>query len=155
MLRPMVIGGVAGTLATLPMSGLIWSARRLGLYHRSPAPEAVATRLAQRVTGKRAATAPQRRLLTSLTHVGFGSGAGALYGTTARLRPPSVWTGMLFGLALWLISYKGWIPALGLLPAPEDDEQGHAVTMVAAHLVYGGTLGLVTRRLLHGATESS
>jgi hypothetical protein len=153
MLRPMVIGGAAGALATLPMSGLIWGAKRVRIFQRTPAPEAVATRLVQRVTGRRAATPPQRQLLTALSHIGFGSGAGALYGTTTSLRPPTVWSGMLFGVAVWLISYQGWIPALRLLPAPADDEHGHAATMAAAHLVYGGTLGVVSRRLLYRVAE--
>jgi hypothetical protein len=153
MLRPMVVGSAAGALATLPMSGLIWGARRVGIFHRTPAPEAVATRLVQRVTGRHATTPPQRQLLTALAHLGFGSGAGAVYGTTAWLRPPTVWSGMLFGLAVWIISYQGWIPALRLLPAPADDEHGRAATMAGAHLVYGGTLGVVSRRLLHGVSE--
>jgi uncharacterized membrane protein YagU involved in acid resistance len=57
-----------------------------------------------------------------------------------------VGTGALYGLALWLVSYQGWIPALGLLPPPEQDAQGRTMAMIAAHLVYGAMLGWMARR---------
>jgi uncharacterized membrane protein YagU involved in acid resistance len=85
-------------------------------------------------------------VLTTASHAGFGAGAGALYGATAWVWPPSVWTGVLFGLAVWLVSYRGWIPALGLMPPPEQDAQGRTVTTAAAHVVYGATLGSMARR---------
>jgi uncharacterized membrane protein YagU involved in acid resistance len=146
MLRQLMTGGVAGAVATLPMSGLIWGTKRLGLYHSSPPPDAVSRRLTQRLTGEHPAGGTQRAL-TTLSHVGFGAGAGAAYGATSSVWPSSAWTGAAFGLVIWLISYKGWLPALGLMPPPEDDERGRTVTLAAAHVVYGATLGLVNRRL--------
>jgi hypothetical protein len=148
MLRQLAAGGISGAVATLPMSALIWGAKRVGIYRSKPAPEAVSTRFAHRLIGRHARETPQRQVLTSLSHVGFGSGAGAMYGATAEVRRPSIWTGMLFGLAIWFVSYKGWLPALRLMPPPEHDEQGRTLTMVTAHLVYGAALGLVGGRML-------
>jgi hypothetical protein len=148
MLRQLAAGGLGGAVATLPMSALIWGAKRAGMYRSKPAPEAVASRFTRRFTGRHARATPQRQLLTSLSHVGFGSGAGAVYGATAEVRRPSIWTGMLFGLVVWFVSYKGWLPALRLMPPPEHDEQGRTLTMVTAHLVYGAALGLVSGRSL-------
>jgi hypothetical protein len=146
MLRRLVSGGGAGLMATVPMSGVIWGANRLGIYRNSPPPDAVSARLVQRVSGRQPAGGPPQRVLTIASHAGFGAGAGALYGASAQGWPPSVETGVLFGLALWLVSYRGWIPTLGLMPPPEQDAQGRTMTMIAAHLVYGATLGWMARR---------
>jgi uncharacterized membrane protein YagU involved in acid resistance len=128
------------------MSGVIWGTRHLGVYRSSTPPNAVAARLTQRLMGKHPAGGAQKAL-TTLSHVGFGAAAGAAYGATSRVRPPSAWTGALFGLAIWVVSYKGWIPALGVMPPPEDDERGRTLTMAAANVVYGATLGMLSRRL--------
>ena len=53
--------------------------------------------------------------------------------------------GVLFGLGIYGVSYKGWIPALGILPPPEDDRPGRPAVMIAAHIVYGLTLGWLIR----------
>jgi len=51
-----------------------------------------------------------------------------------------------FGALIWLISYKWWLPALGLMPLPERDKLTRPPTMVLAHMVYGTTLDLVMAR---------
>lgn len=52
---------------------------------------------------------------------------------------------MAVGLAIWLVSYFGWIPALRTLAPPSEDRPGRAWTMFAAHVVYGATLSALWR----------
>jgi hypothetical protein len=56
-------------------------------------------------------------------------------------------TGAAFGAALYALNYVGLAPALGVLPAPTEDRPGRQPTMLAAHLVYGSTLGALLDRL--------
>ena len=60
-------------------------------------------------------------------------------------RVPGWLVGAVYGLGVWAVSYKGWIPALGILPPPERDRPGRPVIMVAAHVVYGLVLGALVR----------
>lgn len=148
MIRRILGGGVAGAVATVLMSAVIWGFKWAGIYKSEPAPEALSNRMLGRVTGKHARSGPARKTLVTLSHLGFGAGSGSVYGLSTRVQPPSVLTGTLFGIGLWLASYKGWIPGVSLMPPPEHDEKGRAVTMAVAHVVYGATLGWTTRRLV-------
>jgi hypothetical protein len=81
-------------------------------------------------------------------HLGFGMASGALYALVerrARRLAPAPLAGMAFGTLIWAASYAGWIPALRIMPPPDDDHPGRVATMVAAHWVYGGVLGAVLR----------
>ena len=84
-----------------------------------------------------------------MAHYGFGVAAGALFGVGYRrlhLPLPGPLQGAAFGIAVWASSYAGWVPGLGILPAPPRDEERRPPAMVAAHLVYGTVLGAVLGR---------
>ena len=77
-------------------------------------------------------------------HLGFGAGAGIAYALGRSLFPRSrVLSGLAFGGAVWGISYVGLMPALGLYPAPDEDDPSRTAVMIAAHAVYGVTLAEV------------
>jgi hypothetical protein len=54
---------------------------------------------------------------------------------------------MAFGLAVWTASYAGWLPATGLRRPPTSQPVGLEALMIAVHVVYGATLGVVHDRL--------
>ena len=56
-------------------------------------------------------------------------------------------TGVLYATGIWLVSYQGWVPALGIMPPASGDRRGRVVTMLAAHWVYGAALGTLARLL--------
>jgi hypothetical protein len=85
--------------------------------------------------------------LAGMLHIGYGAAAGAAYTAIARPAVRGVLTGSLFGLAVWVSSYEGWVPAAGVIPPAHRDRRGRAVAMLLAHVVYGGTLGEVARRV--------
>jgi hypothetical protein len=90
----------------------------------------------------------ERNLVSALGHLGFGAGMGALFSAArSQLHPPgpAVVHGLAYGLGVWAMSYRGWIPALGILPPPERDRPGRQGVMIFAHLVYGGVLGALER----------
>ncbi len=138
------LGGLAGTAT---MSVLMLAARAAGLTGALP-PEALAG--AGLAAGGAARPAAETKDAAAVAlHFGFGGGVGALYGLfRRRLRPPvsAPLEGCLLGSLIWFVSYKGWVPALGIMPPPERDRPGRPVTMLLAHWIYGWTLVAILDR---------
>lgn len=94
---------------------------------------------------------------TAVAHYGVGCGSAAAYQVADavlgnRLSDRPAWSGALAGAAsgllIWALAYGAAIPALQLLPPPEQDRAGRQSRLVVAHLVYGAVLGTVSVR--HG-----
>jgi hypothetical protein len=81
------------------------------------------------------------------SHFAFGAAAGASYALLRRVMPipAAVPTGIAFGLGIWWASYRGWIPAMNILPAEQRSGRRGALLMAAAHAVYGATVGALSR----------
>lgn len=138
----LVGGAVAGALATVAMSGVMFAAKRAGLMGEMP-PEKITAHFLDRLGWKSRSKLTQDTL-ASLTHVGFGAAAGSLFAALERgfrVPGPPVVAGMVFGACVWLVSYSGWVPALGIMPPPRRDRPGRPQAMLIAHLVYGAALG--------------
>lgn len=110
-------GALGGLVATGAMSAVMVAGDCLGLMGEQPPKEITAAALqkagADDPTGSAGVLAP-------VAHVGFGAAAGATYSLLRKLAlsVPSVPLGIGFGLAVYGISYKGWIPALAIMPRP-------------------------------------
>lgn len=140
-MRTLARGFLAGAVATVGMSGLMFAGRRLGLLGRMP-PEKITAHALDRLGISR--SRKQQDVLASVVHIGFGAGAGALFAPlarAARLPLSRPLQGALFGTAVWAVSYRGWVPALGIMPPPGRDRPGRPEVMLAAHWVYGALLG--------------
>lgn len=82
--------------------------------------------------------------LAAVLHVGFGSTLGTGYSllpSRVRRLAPEPAVAVAFASLVWLVSYWGWIPTLGVLPPPDRDRRGRPVSMLVAHWVFGVTLG--------------
>lgn len=133
-------GALAGVIATLPMSAVMYASKHVGLMGEYP-PEIIAEK------GLEAAgVSPGRDVndaAATVAHLGFGAGAGALFALLRRqveLPVPPVVAGIGYGLLVYVVSYNGWIPAIHIMPPPEQDRPGRQPSMVAAHVVYGAAL---------------
>jgi hypothetical protein len=137
-------GIVAGTVATLTMSGTMAAAHHAHLLGEPP-PKKI-TRAALREVGTPLARRPLVVDAAAIAaHVGFGAGMGALYALVSRR--PSAASGVLFGSAVWLVSYAGWVPALGIMAPPAEDRPGRPSSMLLSHWVFGATLARTLRAL--------
>jgi putative membrane protein len=85
-----------------------------------------------------------QKAATLAAHFGYGATVGALYapfaGSTGLPRPVE---GMLYGLAVWGGSYFGVIPGAGLYKSAEDEAPERNAVMIAAHLIWGASLGVL------------
>jgi hypothetical protein len=140
-------GALTGALATLPMSAVMLVAQRRGAMGSQP-PERVTEEALGRA-GVDDASEGSQNVAASVAHLAFGAAGGSAFALMRHalgrqgvdLPGPAAVQGSLFGLAVWALSYQGWIPALGILPPADRDRRDRQRSMVAAHLVYGGALG--------------
>ncbi|HZU11695.1 MAG TPA: DUF6789 family protein [Chloroflexota bacterium] len=140
-------GAIAGLVATLVMTGVIFGARRAGWLGRLP-PKEITQRAEQQVGIDPASQTPEEFTASWIvSHFGYGAACGGLYGLMRPLLPlPGALAGALFGLGLWAVSYLKLMPAMNLYPPVQKDDPSRASTMVVAHVVYGGVLGVITGR---------
>ncbi len=143
MLKRLLLGAIAGAVATVPQSGVVWGFRKLGIYHSKPAPEAIAEATTRPLAEPHLLPDPVMAVLKTGQLFSFGASVGAVFSLLAVVIRPTALTGLLMGLGVWKAGYDGVIPAMGILPPPDQDETGRAVTMVVAHVAYGVALGTI------------
>jgi uncharacterized membrane protein YagU involved in acid resistance len=142
-----LIGALAGIAATAAMTiaaGAMF--RRLPRAERYPLPpREITAKVAERAGIDQHLSERQRVDAALGLHFSYGAAAGALYADLVQRRPalPPALAGTAYGLAIWLVSYLGWLPAAGILrPVPEHPARRNML-MILAHVVWGTTLGMV------------
>ncbi len=136
-------GATVGAIATGTMSSVIAVAKLAGLVHLAP-PKQITKRAGKKVgVDLSKLPEPAFRTLWLSAHLGYGTTCGVGYALVQRYLPGgTVIRGLIFGEALWAISYLGVMPGLGLYPSPEDDSSSRTAVMIAAHAVYGVTAAI-------------
>jgi hypothetical protein len=150
MVRPrlatrLLLGGIAGFAATLPMTALMRIVhQRLPERDRYPPTP-------RELTGSIADTVgldlsePGARDVTLGAHYAYGAAAGALIAAIAPR--PGLLIGAGAGVAVWAGSYLGWIPALGLLKPATEHPASRNVMMIGTHLLWGVALSVALGEL--------
>ncbi|PZR18460.1 MAG: hypothetical protein DI536_00840 [Archangium gephyra] len=142
LIRQSVRGAVSSLTASTVMGGLLFAAQKLGLLGEDP-PTKLTRKTLEHLDLK-----PRNEDLTLATvglHMGYGAMVGAVSGPLLERIPNRslrVLGGVATGAAVWVVSYAGWIPALGWMRSPQDDvPSSRPWVMLGAHLVFGGVLG--------------
>jgi hypothetical protein len=128
------------------MSIVMLAAQRIGLMGEMP-PEKITSAGLDRLGIRRSERSQQ--LMAGAAHLGFGAAAGSLFAAVqrvTRMQTQPVLAGVGFGAMVWFVSYRGWVPALGIMPPPGRDRPGRPQSMLIAHLVYGAALGALVGR---------
>jgi uncharacterized membrane protein YagU involved in acid resistance len=111
-------------------------------------PEIITEELAHRMHVRWHMNKKQVEGATLVSHFGFGAAMGALYGALGKKVPlPSPVKGVLFGLVVWTASYLGLLPLSGMSESGQREPGRRNLMMIAAHVVWGSTLGVVTEFL--------
>jgi uncharacterized membrane protein YagU involved in acid resistance len=131
-----VLGGIAGVVATAAMTAVM---RRL--YERLPPAERYPLPPREVTQGVLPIRSEQGlRDASLIAHFAYGAAAGGGYGLLAK---KGVGAGALYGVAVWALSYFGWIPAARILrPAASHPARRNAL-MITAHLVWGAATAMV------------
>ncbi|MBI2395646.1 MAG: hypothetical protein HYV09_39135 [Deltaproteobacteria bacterium] len=138
-------GALGGAVGTAAFTGWLFGAQKAGLVGELP-PRNVTRSALERGVGE---PLPERTVdvAASIAHLGFGVGVGALFGAIAHglhARVPNVVLGAGFGALVWVASYAGWVPALDLMPRPDEDRRDRQWVNFVGHLLFGGILGVMT-----------
>jgi uncharacterized membrane protein YagU involved in acid resistance len=142
----LLIGGIAGFVGTMAMTAAM---RRL--HRRLPAkesypltPREIVDSGAEQIGVK--LTEEAAKDITTATHFLYGAAVGAIL---AAANPnPSKRSGALYGVAVWLASYMGWIPAVGTLKPATEHPPRRNLLMIGVHLVWGAATAASMRELV-------
>jgi uncharacterized membrane protein YagU involved in acid resistance len=158
LMNSLIWSGLAGFLATAPMTLVIFGGRTLGLL-RTPPPVQITANVQRRLTTIEDAPEhipePVFQASWLLSHFGYGAGCGVLYSRLRPLLPRSlVLRGLAYGLAVWGVSYINLMPNLRLYPPVREDRLSRTAVMIAAHVVYGVALAVLERQLVRQNSHS-
>ena len=141
----LVIGGIAGLVGTMAMTAAMRRLhRRLPEEERYPlTPREIvdsgSRQLGLPLTGETA------KDVTTVAHFAYGAAMGAMI---AAMNPdPKKRTGAAAGVAIWLASYMGWIPAVGTLEPATRHPARRNLLMIGVHLVWGSATAGAIREL--------
>jgi uncharacterized membrane protein YagU involved in acid resistance len=141
----LIIGGIAGIVGTMAMTAAM---RRL--HRRLPDAERYPLTPREIVdSGSKQLDVPLGEAVakdvTTAAHFAYGAACGALL---AAMNPdPKKRTGAAAGVAIWVGSYMGWIPAVGNLKPATAHPPRRNLLMIAVHLVWGAATASAIREL--------
>ncbi len=153
----LLYGTAAGAIATVAMTAFMKAAKRtLPAWQQYPLPpRMIVEETAARAGLQPALSTETKRDLTVLSHYGYGAAGGAMYAVLEQTLPvdatptatQDTLCGVSYGLAVWTLSYLGWLKLADFeVDASKQPWQRNAL-MIAAHVVWGGTLGAAFHRL--------
>lgn len=141
----LLIGGIAGFVGTLAMtSAMARGHRKLAPAERYPlTPREIIDSATEQIGVEFGNEAAKDATLAA--HFLYGAACGALI---AAVDPrPGEGKGALAGVGVWVASYLGWIPGVGILkPAPRHPLRRNLL-MIGSHLVWGATTARAMREL--------
>jgi uncharacterized membrane protein YagU involved in acid resistance len=149
-------GALAGCAATVPMTVVMADldqAPPRPPKHSFP-PRQIAEEALVEVSLEHDLPEPAKKQLTALAHFGFGSAMGAGYSLLPEkylIQQPFT-CGITFGLAVWATSYLGLLPSLNSEAAATEETPRRNAVMIAAHIVWGATLGYLTKEMVRCAS---
>ena len=149
-LRKLLRGALAGFVATAPMSLSMligwWLLPKHEKYHLPP--RLITEQITERAGIEHHLGENELIGLTGFSHFGYGAVTGALYVLVEQWLPlPSSLKGAFAGLAVWVGSYLGWLPAMGVLTPATRHPWRRNLLMIVAHVVWGVSLGKAVRKL--------
>jgi uncharacterized membrane protein YagU involved in acid resistance len=141
----LLIGAIAGFAGTMAMTAAMRRLHRvLPKEERYPlTPREIVDSVAA-AAGAELADERARDIATA-AHFAYGAAMGAMI---SALNPePSRKTGAAAGMAVWLASYMGWIPALHVLEPATRHPARRNLLMIGVHLVWGAATASAMREL--------
>jgi uncharacterized membrane protein YagU involved in acid resistance len=144
-----------GMLATVPMTLWMLIANR-SIPRKAPdrlPPEEITFNLAEKTEPTKSLPHHEKKKASLVNHFLYGGLIATPFILVAQGKPARAATayGMVYGLLVWAGNYLGILPVLGLYPSATREPARMNGIMIAAHLVWGGSLGwlLGQNRLAH------
>jgi hypothetical protein len=150
LLLRLLVGALGGLSATGPMTVVMILLHRLlpASDRYSLPPREITAHLAEKV-GRRRLDPDTRAALTLVNHFGYGAMAATVYSLVQEGIPAAALIkGPLFGAIVWLVSYLGLLPAVGILQPATEHPPSRNLLMIGVHLVWGLVVGVFVETLL-------
>lgn len=144
---PLFLGATSGLIGTIPMTIFMLTMHRFLPKWQQYAlpPEEITDELADRADLKKHMDKKQRLGAALVSHFGYGATMGAIYSLISKRIPlPYLLKGTLFGLVVWVGSYLGLLPSLEISQSADVEPVRRNLLMIAAHIIWGSTTGIVT-----------
>ncbi|GAC1641032.1 MAG: hypothetical protein NVS4B9_33470 [Ktedonobacteraceae bacterium] len=149
---PLLHGAIAGFVATIPMTVFMLTTQRFlpkGQRYDLP-PEIITKELAELANFKQHMNKQQILSATLASHFAYGAAMGMIYSPVIKRIPlPAAMKGIIFGLVIWMASYLGLLPLIGISASADDEPLRRNMLMIAAHVIWGATTGVVADVLGH------
>lgn len=157
-------GALAGFAGTVPMTIFMLVTQRFlpkGQHYDLP-PELITKDIARKAHVRWHMSKGQILLATLAAHFGYGATMGAIYAPIEKNIPPPVekripfsalLQGIVFGVLIWAASYFVLLPLLGIAESGEHEPAQRNLMMLAAHVVWGSTMGAIAGLLMSGQRE--
>lgn len=142
----LLIGGIAGIVGTMAMTSAMRRLhQKLPVEERYPlTPREIIDSTAEQADAE--LTGEGAKDITTAAHFAYGAACGSLLGAVnPRMGTGS---GALAGVAVWLGSYLGWLPAAGILKPATDHPPRRNGLMIGVHFVWGAATAMAMRELL-------
>jgi hypothetical protein len=139
-------GTIGGFVATAPMTvAMLAFHRALPAQDKEPLPPRQIVENAADTAGVDLGLGEEtHEAVTLAAHFSYGATVGALYGPAAGATGlPRAAEGALYGLAVWGGSYLGVLPGAGLYRSATEEAPARNALMIAAHLIWGASLGVI------------
>lgn len=143
------IGGVAGGLAmTAMMSKVAPKMIPADMRPDGSVPKKAVEWAEAQIGRPNALSDDQAQKVAMAVHLGYSALGGALYGLARQKMEqkaehiPIPVAGALFGLAVWALSFEGWLPAVGIMKRTTDEPVKKWPAPIMGHLVYGTATAL-------------
>jgi hypothetical protein len=145
--KPIPRGLLAGSFATAVMSIPIVTAKRVGFIRAIP-PREISENIVEIADGPIPSDPTAVDRMWPIAHVAYGAACGAIFSRFRSLFPESTArAGLVFGGAVWAISYGGYLPVLRFYPTLNRDAEQRILTMTVAHVLFGLSLAYCDRAL--------
>jgi uncharacterized membrane protein YagU involved in acid resistance len=141
-----LIGGIAGFVGTMAMTAAMRRLhRRLPEKERYPlTPREIVDSAAEKANV--ALPDEAAKDVTTASHFLYGAAVGAILAATNP--DTNKRGGALYGAAVWLASYMGWIPAVGILKPATQHPARRNWLMLGVHLVWGAATAASMKELV-------
>ena len=142
-----------GLFATIPMTLWMMAANRL---FPTPVPdplppEEITVNLAKKANVESQLEPREKRKKISLmNHFLYGGLIASPFGFVPFeiKREHAISSGIGYGLLIWGSNYLGLLPKLALYPSAKEEPARMNGIMIAAHIIWGGALGLISSRMI-------
>jgi hypothetical protein len=152
------LGGIAGgTAMTVMMTKVGPRVLPHDVLPDTPAPQKV-VQWAEREAGEPDALSGLSEKMAALgAHLGYSAATGAVFGLArhavpALSRVPTPVAGVGFGLLVWVASFEGLLPALGVMPPTTAHPPKRWPAPLMGHSLFGAVTALVAARLQRALT---